>query len=299
MGSKILYYLIIIPLSVLPYFVLYGISNFLFVILYYVLGYRKKVIVKNIYSSFPDKSEKEKKTIVRKFYLHFTDLIVESIKNFTVSEKQIKKRVKFLNVELIDAIYDKGKSIVTVGGHYGNWEMFAVAAGNVSKHEQYGIYKPLKNKFFDAKIVSTRGAYGMNMISMKETKTYFLKENKNPISIIFGSDQWPSNPQGAHWTTFLGKRTPFLYGVEKYAKEFNWTVVYCEIIREKRGRFAIKYHELTEDPASLEKGEMMQLFVDKLEKTIYNDPAYWLWSHNRWKQSEEEVFPEKQKGVDE
>ncbi|MDG1174230.1 MAG: lysophospholipid acyltransferase family protein [Flavobacteriales bacterium] len=299
MGSKILYYLIIIPLSVLPYFVLYGISNVMFLLFYYVVGYREKVIVKNIYSAFTDKSEKEKKKLVRKFYLHFTDLIVESIKNFTVSEKQIKKRVLFENIELIDSLYDEGKSIVTVGGHYGNWEMFAVAAGNISKHQQYGIYKPLKNKFFDDKVVSTRGAYGMKLIPMKETKAYFLKENENPISIIFGSDQWPSNPQGAHWTKFLGKRTPFLYGVEKYAKEFNWPVVYCEIVRLKRGRFKIKFHLLTENPVELEKGEMMQLFVGKLEQTINNDPAYWLWSHNRWKQSEEEVFPEKFKGVDE
>ncbi|MDB9701945.1 lipid A biosynthesis acyltransferase, partial [Flavobacteriales bacterium] len=108
MGSKILFYLIIIPLSVLPYFVLYGISNVMFLLFYYVVGYRKKVIVKNIYSAFPDKSEKEKKKLVRKFYLHFTDLIVESIKNFTVSEKQIKKRVLFENIELIDSLYDEG-----------------------------------------------------------------------------------------------------------------------------------------------------------------------------------------------
>ncbi|MEN8927403.1 MAG: lysophospholipid acyltransferase family protein [Flavobacteriales bacterium] len=288
--AKVLYYLVILPLSILPYALLYGISNFMFLLLYYIFGYRKKVIVGNIYSSFPELEEKEKNKIVRKFYLHFCDLIVEAIKNFTVSEKQIKKRVQFSNVDLMDQLYDKGKSVVMIGGHYGNWEMFAIAAGNIHKHKQYGIYKPLSAKFFDEKLKKSRGAYGMNMIPMKETKTYFEATHKEPISVIFGSDQWPSKPERAHWTTFLGKETPFLYGGEKYAKEFDYAVVYCEILREKRGYFNVNYHLITENPKELEKGEIIDLFTEKLEKTINSNKPYWLWSHKRWKKTKEEVF---------
>lgn len=290
MGSKILYYLVIIPISILPYFILYGISNFMYFIMYYVIGYRKKVIKGNIYTSFPDLEEKEKKKIVKKFYLHFCDLIIESIKNFTVSEKQIKKRVKFNNIDLPDALFDKGKSVVTIGGHYGNWEMYAMVAGNIMKHKQYGIYKPLSNEFFEKKVKTSRTAYGMNMIPMKEAKSYFEKKHPAPITVIFGSDQWPSKPERAYWTSFLGRETPFLFGAEKYAKDFDWAVVYCEILREKRGHFIINYHLLTENPKELENGEIIDLFVKKLEKTIEGNKPYWLWSHKRWKKTKEEVF---------
>ncbi|MGB1041580.1 MAG: lysophospholipid acyltransferase family protein [Flavobacteriales bacterium] len=293
MGSKLLYYCVILPISILPYFILYGISNFMYVVMYYVLGYRKKVISENINLSFPDKSERERKVIIKKFYRHFCDLIVEAVKNFTISEKQIKKRVTFKNIEIMDSLFDQGKSVVTIGGHYGNWEMFAVAAGRATKHSQFGIYKPLSSKFFDNKMKTSRGKYGMNMIPMKQTKAYFEKGSKEPITIIFGSDQWPSNAKRAYWTTFLGRETPFLYGAEKYAKDFDWPVVYTEIVRVKRGHFEANYKLLTEKPNETEYGEIIEQFVRMLEETIEKDPAYWLWSHRRWKRTKEEVFNDK------
>ena len=293
MGSKILYYLVIKPISLLPYFVLYGISNCMFVIMYYVIGYRKKVIEGNIYSSFPEKSDQEKKIIVKKFYQHFCDLIVESVKNFSVSEKQISKRVKFENIEVLNKYYDRNKSVITIGGHYGNWEMFAVAVGKVSKLQQLAIYKPLSNQFFDKKMKVSRGISGLSMIPMKETKSYFQLENQPPRTIIFGSDQWPSNAKRAYWTTFLGRETPFLYGAEKYAKDFDWPVVYTEIVRVKRGHFEANYKLLTEKPNETEYGEIIEQFVRMLEETIEKDPAYWLWSHRRWKRTKEEVFNDK------
>ncbi len=277
----------------MPYFILYGISNFMFVLMYYVIGYRKKVIVGNIYASFPDKNEKEKKNIVKGFYRHFCDLIVEAIKNFSVNPKQIEKRIKFENIEVLNKYYDQGKSVVTIGGHYGNWEMFAVAVGKVSKLKQLAIYKPLSNTFFDGKMKSSRGISGLGMIPMKETKSYFQEENQPPRTIIFGSDQWPSNPIRAYWTNFLGRETPFLFGAEIYAKQFDWPVVYCEITRDKRGHFTVKYHDLTDNPTQESEGAIIQKFVELLEKTIERDPAYWLWSHKRWKKTKEEVFDDK------
>ena len=265
----------------------------MYVIMYYMLGYRKKVISENINLSFPNKTEKERKQIIKKFYRHFCDLIVEAVKNFTVSEKQISKRVVFKDLSVIDSLCEQGKSVVTIGGHYGNWEMFAVAAGKATKHKQYGIYKPLSNKFFDNKMKSSRGAYGMNMIPMKETKSYFEKEHETPITLIFGSDQWPSNAKRAYWTTFLGRETPFIYGAEKYAKDFDWPVVYCDLTRVKRGYFEVNYRLLTDRPNETEYGEIIEKFVRMLEETIDRDPAYWLWSHRRWKRTKEEVFNDK------
>ena len=194
MGSKIIYYLVIKPISLLPYFILYGISNGVFLITFYGVGYRKKVIRDNINTSFPELSEKERNKIVRKFYLHFCDLIVESIKNFSISSRQIEKRMKFENIEILNDYFEKGKSVISIGGHYGNWEMFAVAVAQVSKLKQLAIYKPLSNKFFDDKMKTSRGKFGLQMIPMKETKSYFENNDKTPRTIIFGSDQWPGNP---------------------------------------------------------------------------------------------------------
>lgn len=292
MGSKILYYLLIKPISFLPYFVLYGISNVVFVMTFYGIGYRKKVIRANIDNSFPDLSKKERDKIVRKFYLHFCDLIVESIKNFSITSSQVKKRMKFENIELLNNYYAQGKSVVTIGGHYGNWELFAVAVSQVSQLKQLAIYKPLSNQFFDDKMKKSRGKYGLEMIPMKETKAYFAKDDSTPRTIIFGSDQWPSNPIRAYWTRFLGRETPFLFGAEKYAKEFDWSVVYCEIIREKRGHFTTRYHELTENPREEKEGAIIEKYVKLLEKTIESNPPFWLWSHKRWKKTKEQVFQE-------
>ena len=262
----------------------------MFVIMYYVIGYRKKVIRDNIFKSFPANSDKENKQMMRKFYLHFCDLVLEGIKNFSVNPAQIDKRVKFENIEVLNKYYEQNKSVVTIGGHYGNWEMFAVGVGKVSKLKQYAIYKPLSNKFFDQKVKKSRGFNGLEMIPMKETKFYFQEENHEPRTIIFGSDQWPSNPKRAFWTNFLGRDTPFLFGAEKYAKEFDWPVVYCELIRVKRGHFIVRYHDLTEKPREAKDGDIINKYVRLLEKTIERDPAYWLWSHKRWKKTKEEVY---------
>ncbi len=173
--GKILYYLVILPVSLLPYFFLYRISDFLFFLFYYVLGYRKKVIVGNIKRSFPDKSGEEHKRIAKAFYRHFADLIVESLKVFTISKKEVEERMKFLNPELINRYFDEGKSVILAGGHYNNWELFAVAIDQAVKHQSIAIYKPLSNKFFDEKMRATRGKYGLEMISIKEVKPVFEK----------------------------------------------------------------------------------------------------------------------------
>lgn len=291
MGSKILYYVFIIPISALPLFILYGISNFMYVMMYYVFGYRKKVIEDNIYKSFPDKSENEKKRIVKAFYKHFCDIIIESIKNFTISKKQVLKRFSVENPEVLDKYYDQGKSVVMIGGHYNNWELYAVAISMLAKHQHLGIYKPLSSAFFDEKMRSSREKFGLKMIPMKATRQNFETTHEHPVCMIFGSDQWPSNPKKAHWTTFLGRETPFLFGAEKYAKEFDWPVVYGEILKVKRGKYTLVLHDLTDKPKELENGQIIETYVRMLEKTITErKPELWLWSHRRWKRTKDEVF---------
>jgi KDO2-lipid IV(A) lauroyltransferase len=285
--NSLLYYLVIIPVSLLPFPLLYGLSDFLFVLFYYVLGYRKKVVLGNIQRSFPEKSHKEHLQISKKFYRHFCDLILESLKTFTISEKEVLKRVTCKNPEVINKYYDRQQSVIVAGGHYNNWEIFAVAINALIKHKAIGIYKPLSNLYFDKKMRDTRSKYGLYMISTKIVKQVFEQEADNLTAIIFAIDQSPSNPKSAHWMKFLNQDTAVLFGTEKYAKEYNYPVVYGRINKEKRGYYSFELFEVTDQPASTAHGEITEKITHLLEKDIRNIPQYWLWSHRRWKHKPE------------
>lgn len=279
----LLYYLIIIPISSLPFFVLYGVSNFLFLILYHLIGYRKKIVLDNIKHSFPDKTEKEQETICRQFYKHFCDLIVESIKTFSISEKEMLKRVTCKNPEVINKYYDENRSVIIAGGHFNNWELFAVAIDSLIKHKAIGIYKPLSNLYFDKKMQNTRGKYGLKMISTREVKRLFEKEKSNLNAIIFGIDQSPSNPKSAYWLNFLNQDTAVLFGTEKYAKDYNYPVLYGRLNKEKRGHYSFELFDVTDKPQETAYGEITEKATKLLEDDICKSPQYWLWTHRRWK----------------
>ena len=282
---QILYYIIIIPLSLLPHFILYRISDVLCVIMKDVLRYRKNIILGNIERSFPDKTVDQQLEIYRNFYRHFCDLLIENLKGFTITKAQIKRRLKMSNPELVNDYFEKGKSIILIGGHYNNWEITAQGCPVYLKHELYAIYKPLKSDFYNNKMRSTRGKFGLHLTPMKLTKKYFELETKNPKAIIFGSDQSPSNVKNAYWTTFLNQDTGFLFGAEKYAKDYNYPVIYVHIEKVKRGFYMVNFELICDHPNSLKHGEIIELFAEKLEKNIFDMPPYWLWSHHRWKKS--------------
>lgn len=282
MITKILYYGLILPVSLLPYPLLYLISDIIYLILYKILAYRKTVVMTNLKNSFPEKSKEEINEIMRKFYRHLCDIIVESLKGFTISEKQLRKRLIIKNPEFSNQFAKEGKSIIFVGGHYNNWEICAQACAMYSEHKLIGIYKPLSNKFLNNKIYISRSKYGMNLVSMKQTKKSFTKEEK-PKAIVFGSDQNPSNPKRAYWMSFLNQDTAVLFGAEKYAKEYDYPVVYVSISKIKRGYYQAEYSLVTEHPTKEPHGRITEDFTKKLEQDIINQPQYWLWSHKRWK----------------
>ena len=282
MISKIFYYLFLIPLSLLPYTALYLLSDFLFVILHRLVGYRRKVIFSNLQRSFPDKNKEELKIIMINFYRHFCDILIESVKGFTVSEEQLRKRVLIKNPEFTNYYADKGQSIILVGGHYNNWEICVQAFSMYSNHKCIAIYKPLSDTFFNSKLYKSRTLFGLELISMKQTKRSF-DENSKVKAIVFGSDQNPSNPKRAHWMNFLNQDTAVLFGVEKYAKEYNWPVVFVSISKVKRGCYEVEYSLITDKPTEQPHGRITESFTKKLEQDIINNPQYWLWSHKRWK----------------
>ena len=280
--TKFLYYLLILPLSLLPYPLLYLLSNIIFLIMYRVIGYRKKVVFTNLRNSFPYKTNQELKKIMSDFYRHLCDIIMESVKGFTISEKQLRKRLIIKNPEFSNYFADKGKSIIFVGGHYNNWEICAQAFAMYSNHKCIGIYKPLSNAFINDKIYTSRSKYGMQLISMKQTKKSF-EEGNDAKAIVFGSDQNPANPKRAHWVEFLNQDTAVLFGAERYAKEYNWPVIFVSISKVKRGYYEVEYSLITDKPKNQPHGKITEDFTKRLEQDIINKPQYWLWSHKRWK----------------
>jgi KDO2-lipid IV(A) lauroyltransferase len=281
--NSLLYYLIIIPISLLPFPLLYGLSDFLFFLFYYVLGYRKKIVLGNIQRSFPERSDQEHKAISKKFYRHFCDLILESLKTFTISEKEVLKRVVCKNPEVLNDYFDKKQSVILAGGHYNNWELFAVGIDQLIKHKTIGIYKPLSNTYFDKKMRKTRSKYGLYMISTKIVKEVFEEEKNNLTVTIFAIDQSPGNPKNSYWMKFLNQDTAVLYGTEKYAKEYNYPVVYGRINKEKRGYYSFEFFNVTDQPSATRYGEITEKITHLLEQDILRLPQYWLWSHRRWK----------------
>jgi KDO2-lipid IV(A) lauroyltransferase len=295
--SRILYYIVIIPISLLPFPLLYGLSDFLFFLFYYVLGYRKKIVLGNIERSFPEKSAAEHRAIAREFYRHFCDLILESIKTFTISEKEVAKRVICKTPEIINKYYDEGRSVIIAGGHFNNWEIFAVGVDALIKHKAVGIYKPLSNKYFDDKIRKTRSKYGLYMIATKIVKKVFDEEKNNLIATIFAIDQSPSNANNCYWMNFLNQETGVLFGVEKYAKEYDFPVLYGRINKEKRGHYSFEFFPTFDHPRETGYGEITEKVTKMLEQDIQALPQFWLWTHRRWKHKKPENWNKETKSI--
>ena len=288
--TAIFYYGFIIPISHLPFRVLYVISDGLYFIIYRVVGYRKKVVLQNIARSFPAKTKAEQKQIVKKFYRHLCDLVVESLKVFTISQAEVSQRMKVANPAFMDRFYEQGKTVIMAGGHYNNWELFAVAIDASIRHKAVAIYKPLTSLFFDKKMRESRSKYGLEMISTKKVEEEFKRDNAPLRAIIFAFDQSPRSAKRCYWSTFLNQDTAMLFGVEKYAKEYNLPVVYARINKVSRGHYITEFVESIEDPGNTNYGEITERMNDLLEKDILSQPEYWLWSHKRWKHKRPLVY---------
>jgi KDO2-lipid IV(A) lauroyltransferase len=284
-GSRILYWLVIKPLSLLPYPMLYAFSDFFYIVFFYLIGYRKKVVYQNLRGCFPEKSEQEIRTLQKKFYRHFCDLVLESLKNFSISNETAQERMQQFGTDIINRCYEQGRSVIIAGGHYGNWELWAVASPPHFKHRLMGIYKKLSNRYFDEKMRESRGKFGLELVSTKETGEYFAENANSLTASVFAVDQSPSNPKKAFWIQFFGRETAALFGTEKYAREYNYPVVWGHIKKIKRGYYSITYEMIAENPRELAHGELTQKLHQVLEKDILTAPEYWLWSHKRWKHS--------------
>ena len=283
MSGPLLYWLLLKPLSVLPYWLLYRISDFFYFVLFKCLRYRKQVVLGNIQKAFPEKTEAERMAIARDFYSHFCDLVVEAIKNFSVREDELRKRFVNLNPEILDQYFQQGKGVIICGGHYTNWEMWGVSTPLQTQMPLVGIYKRLANAYLDKKMRETRRRTGLQLVPTREVRDFLDKNQGKSCGLVFAIDQSPADPKKSVWIEFLGQVSPAYYGAEKHAKELNWPVVYGHAERVKRGYFTVKYRVITEIPRDFEQGELIQYVSTFLEDDIQKTPHLWLWTHKRWK----------------
>jgi len=281
--SALAYHLFIRPVSVLPFRVLYAVSDVLFVIMYRMLRYRGKVVTGNIRRCFPQLNEQEQEAIIREFYRHFCDLLVESFKLFNISEQELRERMKFENPEELNRYFREGRSVILAGGHYNNWEAFAVACQLYMDHQAVALYKPLANKWYDGKMRETRGRYGLILVPIQQAREHFDAWKGTPTATIFGMDQSPSKVARSHWMTFLGQDTAVTFGTEKYARDYNQAVVFGGIHKRSRGHYSIRFETVADNPMQTAHGEIIEKTMQLLERDIRQTPPYWLWSHRRWK----------------
>ena len=285
-GKKIVFYLtlgLIGLMKITPFYIIYIISDFIYVILYYITAYRKEVVISNLQKAFPEKSSLEIKKITQKFYKNLSDIFAESIKGFAMSDKQMLRRFKTENPETANKYSNEGKDVIILASHYANWEWAAVACGTDFKHHAAVLYKPLSNVFFDTYIKNKRARFGIDMVSIYETRKYFNLPKQKPTAYIMVADQNPSNPKKAVWVDFFNRKTAFLHGPEEYAKEFNMPVLYFDVQRVKRGFYTMKVIELTPKYTDIKKDGLTKIYAETIEEIIRKKPENWLWSHKRWK----------------
>lgn len=281
----------LIGISYLPFWIIYGLSDFFYIILFYVVKYRKRVVIQNLTKSFPEKNEKEIIKIAKKFYHHFCDMSLETIKLYSISEKQIDKRIKFNYPDLITDYFNQGKSFILFGMHYNNWE-WSSAGQRKGMHQLLMIYNPIRgNQAFEKYILHLRGRWGGKSIPVHKSARLAIEFTRmeKPTALWLAADQTP--PANSHfWTNFMNQEAPFFSGPEKIAYRSNQPVFFHHTKKIKRGRYEVDFIPLFANPKDEVKdsNEILLRYVRKIEEIVREEPEYYLWSHRRWKHTRPE-----------
>jgi KDO2-lipid IV(A) lauroyltransferase len=291
MVKKITYLIYSIPFyafSLLPFPVVYFISDCLFYLGFYIIKYRKKVVINNIKNSFPSYSNEQINEIAKKFYSHLFDTFLETFKLLTMSKKEMIKHGVYTNMKVMDDIVNNEKSFIIMGGHMGNWEWLPNIWHLQGKVNIVGIYHKLSSPFFEYFTKNFREKFGIQMITMENTLRGMLANKGKLTGTGFISDQAPS-PENAHWITFLNQDTPVFTGAEKIAKKFDYPVIYCHITKPRRGYYEISIEIISMNPKEEKELFIIEKFNQLLEADIIKQPEIWLWSHKRWKHKREKA----------
>lgn len=279
--------------SRMPLGFLYLLADFSYVLVYYILGYRKKVVRENLSNSFPEKGIEQIISIEKKFFRYFTSLIFEVIKMDSISAQKLQERIKFKNVDLVEVYLKNNESVLFCSSHYGNYEWVCMAIGMAFSGQHYPIYKPLSNEVFDNWFLKMRSRYGNHMVAMRQTIRAIQSIKSHPTMFTFGSDQSPSKDESQYWTTLLNQEASVQLGIEKIARKVDRPVFYLKTSYIKRGYYEVDCVPICLSPLSTSTFEITELHTRFLEDLIKEEPAYWLWSHRRWKYKPEKITREK------
>lgn len=272
--------------SYLPFWLLYGISNLLYALVYRLAKYRRSTVRANLERAFPDKSKEALDNIESQFYAHFCDLLVEGLKFFTIKGERLKRHCYFEDLTLFNKYFDRQQSVIVVMGHSGNWEWSSAAMSLSSPYELQALYQPIKNTTLDAFVLKNRSRFGAQLIPRKAALRQLLADRKatNKAS-TFLTDQSPYQLDKAEWIDFFGTSTPFFNGFASIARKLNRPVLFVHVSKVKRGEYCIKTQLLAENSKELSEKELVTRFADALEQEIKEQPHNWLWTHKRWKRA--------------
>ncbi|PRY11626.1 KDO2-lipid IV(A) lauroyltransferase [Pontibacter ummariensis] len=286
------FWLLLNGLASLPLSVLYLLADFLYWLMYYVVDYRKKVVLQNLRMAFPEKSEEEIKRVAKAFYRQFADVMVEILRMAGMSREEMQQRVVFTNPQVLSDYVEAGTPVLILGSHAGNWEWSLSAAAVSFNFPAEGVYKPLSHPFFEAFMLHTRSHLGAHLIKMKDTLREFVAKRRLPRVVALLSDQTPLKSEITFWTEFLHQETPFYTGAEKLSRRFGYPVLFLDVKRTSRGHYALTFEDLSGDrpePTAAEAYPLTEAFARKLEAALRRNPADYLWTHKRWKHKRPEA----------
>lgn len=272
---------ILLLISYLPFWFLFRISDLFYLILISVFPYRNKVIENNLRNSFPELSNEEIRKFRNKFYRHFADLVIEGIINLTISKNELAKRFVLKNPTIVNELIEKNQSVMLISGHYGNWEWMITSLATWFDCKTVGIGMPLTNSFWDEALNKRRSRFGLQVAHSGNYKVVINRDEANVILVL--SDQSPSNSENAYWTEFLNQQTAVLFGAEFMMNDQKFIPVFFKTTKVKRGFYEVELVPFEGELNETNYGEITSWHTQLLEKTIKQQPEFWLWSHKRWK----------------
>lgn len=270
--------------SKLPLRVFYMISDLMYLVIYHIVGYRRKVILENLQNSFPTKSPFEIKEIQKKFYVNFCDYIVETFKSFTISSTELRVRVQHINQEIFHEAKAENKNVILLAGHIFNWEWYNVLATIIPQENSFPVYRKVQNGFWEENIKTLRNRFGNQALEAKEVVRHIFRNPNDGNSVyMFVADQTPHSSEVTYGLNFLNQKTPVFVGYDKLSTRMDLAFVFCEMKKVKRGYYQINYHRIYPDGEKFVEHEVVKKFHHLLENTINKRPDNYLWSHRRWK----------------
>lgn len=276
-------YLLIKLFSRIPFPILYVISDFLYLIIYRIGSYRKKVVRSNLKRAFPGKTDEERVLIERGFYRNFCDFMVETIKAVSIDKKSLEERVVFTNLNEVNATINEGRSVLFLATHQFNWELMMLSASLQFPIDIYYIYHPLHHKGSDNLMLKLRGRFGANPVKRREFGRHVIKHRSLKRGYALVADQLPPIQDKKVWVNFLNLETAFFQAIDQTARLVNGPVMFFNIIKEKRGYYKVSMEKITSNPEADPEGYIIKKYAEGLQENINAQPEGWLWSHKRWK----------------